>query len=86
MFQPYWVILRQRIYWKELLLHCFASSRWIVISTSYFAPCLRPLYVVEGEPLILLCVLLCKPHSSISFLISQAMHKVRASKIYCHFK
>jgi hypothetical protein len=56
MFRPYWVILRQCISWKELLLHCFASSRWIVINTSYFAPRLRPLYVVGGETLVLLCV------------------------------
>jgi hypothetical protein len=54
MFRPYWVILRQRIYWKELLLHCFASSRWIVINTSYFA-LFAPLYVGD-EPLVLLCV------------------------------
>jgi hypothetical protein len=63
MFRPYWVILRQRIYRKELLLHCFASSRWIVFNTSYFALCLRPLYVFECGPLVLLCVrlvLTCK--------------------------
>jgi hypothetical protein len=56
MFRPYWVIFRQRIYWKKRLLHCFASSRGIIIRTSYFAPCLRPLYVVGVEPLVLLCV------------------------------
>jgi hypothetical protein len=56
MFRPYWVILRQRIYGKELLLHCFASSRWIATNTSHFAPCFRPLFVVGGEPLVLLCV------------------------------
>jgi hypothetical protein len=56
MFRPYWVIFRQRIYLKELLLDCFAFSRGIVINTSYFAPRLRPLYVVGGEPLVPLCV------------------------------
>jgi hypothetical protein len=43
MFRPYWVILRKHIYWKKVLLHLFASSRWIVINMSYFASCLRPL-------------------------------------------
>jgi hypothetical protein len=77
MFRLYWIILRQRMYWKELLLHCFTSSRWIVINTSYFAPCLRPLYVVGGEPLVLPClrlVLICSAILVNIYLVTFGKH------------